>query len=128
MLIMCRSGKFVSGDTSGTQWDRNSLCGNVQIYQILLAVINLRWKHRVLSQGERRTGCANEDWKQPEPQKVKREPANKGTTTSNGHTSLLIFTIFVNQTHQEGRAKELCLVVCYFNTPCGHFTGTNLLL
>lgn len=45
MLIMCRSGEFVSGDTSGTQWDCNSLCGNVQIYQILLAVINLLWKH-----------------------------------------------------------------------------------
>ena len=45
MLIMRRSGEFVSGDTSGTQWDCNSLCGKVQIYQILLAVINLLGKH-----------------------------------------------------------------------------------
>lgn len=50
MLIMCSSGEFVSSDTSGTQWDCNSLCGNVQIYQILLAVINLLWKHWVHSQ------------------------------------------------------------------------------
>lgn len=70
MLIMCRSGEFVSGDTSGTQWDCNSLCGNVQIYQILLAVINLLWKHRVLSQEKSRKACANEVWEQPEPQKV----------------------------------------------------------
>lgn len=47
MLITGRSGEFVSGDTSGTQWDHNSLCGNVQIYQVLLAVINLLWKHWV---------------------------------------------------------------------------------
>lgn len=45
MLIMCRSGEFVSGDTSETPWDCFSLWSNVQIYQILLAVINLLWKH-----------------------------------------------------------------------------------
>jgi len=45
MLIMCSSGEFVSSDTSGTQWDCSSLCGNVQIYQMLLTVINLLWKH-----------------------------------------------------------------------------------
>lgn len=83
MLIMCRSGEFVSGDTSGTQWDCNSLCGNVQIYQILLAVINLLWKSWVLSQGESRKECANEAWEQSEPRKAKREIRQKGTSTSN---------------------------------------------
>lgn len=128
MLIMCRSGEFVSGDTSGTQWDCNSLCGNVQIYQILLAVINLLWKHWVLSQGRRRKECANEVWKQPEPQKVKGEISQRGENQQRTTFCTWFFSPLANWVHQEEGARKHHLAVCYFNTPCGHFTGTNLLL
>lgn len=52
MLIICSSSEFVSGDTLEIQWDCISLYCNVQIYQILLAVINLQKKYSVHSYRE----------------------------------------------------------------------------
>ena len=101
---MRRSAEFVSGGTSGTQWDCSSLCGNVQIYQILSAVINLLGKHWVLKEKESRKGHADEVW---EPQKVSREIGQKGTATRDGQHLAPDFSSWelTRCTRQKGRSR-----------------------
>ena len=101
---MRRSAEFVSGGTSGTQWDCSSLCGNVQIYQILSAVINLLGKHWVLKEKESRKGHADEVW---EPQKVSREIGQKGTATRDGQHLAPDFSSWelTGCTRQKGRSR-----------------------
>lgn len=84
MLITGRSGEFVSGDTSGTQWDHNSLCGNVQIYQVLLAVINLLWKHWVGKQERKVVWCKRSLPNSPGPKRSRGKSATEGTTACTG--------------------------------------------
>lgn len=78
----------------------------------------------MLSQGERGIGCANEVWKQPEPQKVKREISQQG----NNNQQWTTFAPLANKVNREEAARKHLSVVCNCSTPRGHFTSTNLLL